>query len=57
MSLDDLLDRPLQAWMKGKGNDSDVVLSSRVRLARNFDKIPFPNRSYAKHMAEVVGQL
>lgn len=29
-------------WMKGGGRDGDVVLSSRVRLARNLARFPFP---------------
>lgn len=31
-------------WYVDKGPDSDVVLSSRVRLARNLCDFPFPNR-------------
>ncbi|MDS1030381.1 protein arginine kinase [Bacillota bacterium LX-D] len=29
-------------WMEGYGPEADIVLSSRVRLARNFKDIPFP---------------
>jgi protein arginine kinase len=29
-------------WLTGKGPEADVVFSSRVRLARNLSKIPFP---------------
>ena len=31
-------------WYMDKGPDSDVILSSRVRLARNLCDLPFPNR-------------
>jgi protein arginine kinase len=31
-------------WYQGEGNNSDVVLYSRVRLARNLADSPFPNR-------------
>jgi len=31
-------------WLKDVGKDSDVAMSTRVRLARNADKIPFPHR-------------
>ncbi|MBX5468228.1 MAG: protein arginine kinase [Firmicutes bacterium] len=31
-------------WMEGKGPDSDIVLSARVRLARNLRQLPFPHR-------------
>lgn len=26
-----------------KNNNSDIVVSTRIRLARNVDKTPFPN--------------
>ena len=28
-------------WYLQNGKDSDVVVSSRIRLARNFNNIPF----------------
>lgn len=31
-------------WTTGEGPEKDVVLSSRIRLARNFKAEPFPNR-------------
>ena len=33
-----------QRWYEGKGNDGDVVISSRIRLARNLRKYPFPSK-------------
>ena len=35
----------MNKWYINKGPDSDVVLSSRVRLARNFVKYPFPHKT------------
>jgi protein arginine kinase len=32
-------------WLSGEGSDSQVVLSSRVRLARNIANSPFPSRA------------
>ena len=32
-------------WLSGKGKDSDIIISSRVRLARNLQNIPFVNRA------------
>ncbi len=29
-------------WMTGKGADNDVVITSRIRLARNLSGVPFP---------------
>ena len=34
-------------WLKGSGPDSDIVLSSRIRLARNIEGITFP--AHANH--------
>ena len=31
-------------WYKNKGNEGDIVLSTRVRLARNLSDYPFPAR-------------
>jgi protein arginine kinase len=29
-------------WLRGTGPDSDIVISSRIRLARNLGEFPFP---------------
>ncbi|HEY8497266.1 MAG TPA: protein arginine kinase [Limnochordales bacterium] len=42
MSLRDIINRPFSEWMKGSGPDRDVVLGSRIRLARNVAGVPFP---------------
>lgn len=40
----DLLNNNYVYWMDAKeGRDSDIVISSRVRLARNLHKVPFPH--------------
>lgn len=31
-------------WYLQSGNDSDVVLSTRIRIARNIKGFPFVNR-------------
>lgn len=31
-------------WMAGNGPESDIVISNRIRLARNSPQFPFPNR-------------
>lgn len=35
----------VSAWLAGTGPESDLVLSSRVRLARNLREVPFPQRA------------
>ncbi|TCL32394.1 protein arginine kinase [Anaerospora hongkongensis] len=57
MTIEQLLDEPLSGWMKGEGPESDIVLSSRIRLARNFDQTPFPNRASDDVLANVVTEL
>jgi protein arginine kinase len=42
MKLNDLLNHTSE-WLKGTGPNSDIVISSRIRLARNLDKVPFPH--------------
>ncbi|MDA8065150.1 MAG: protein arginine kinase [Thermaerobacter sp.] len=42
MRMDDFL--AISHWAEGGGEDADTVLSSRVRLARNLEGIPFPGR-------------
>jgi len=44
MTLRDLAERPA-AWMTAEGPHGDIVLSSRVRLARDLRDVPFPNRA------------
>ena len=40
-------------WYMGLGNQGDVVLSTRVRLARNLEDYPFPSRLDAKEKQQV----
>ncbi|MHB9146644.1 MAG: protein arginine kinase [Symbiobacteriia bacterium] len=43
MSLHDVTSTALSRWMDGTGPENDVVLSSRIRLARNLEGVPFPH--------------
>ena len=52
-SLDDLGAQPA-AWLSGEGERADVVLSSRVRLARNVARHLYPQRADADQHQEVV---
>ncbi len=42
MKLDDLINHTSE-WLKGTGPNADIVISSRIRLARNLEKAPFPH--------------
>ena len=43
-------------WLRGSGPHSDVVISSRVRLARNIAGFPFVNRANHRQRFEVLEQ-
>ena len=34
----------MKKWYDASGNDGDIVISSRIRLARNLSKYPFLDR-------------
>lgn len=60
MSKNDLLNKNFVAWMDSKeGPESDIVISSRIRLARNLQDISFPYFMNAengnKSMQEISG--
>lgn len=57
MSVQDILSRPVSAWMKGIGPDRDIALGSRIRLARNLAGIPFPGVANDEQYASVVRQV
>ena len=40
-------------WYEKAGENSDVIISTRVRLARNLNAFPFPNRMTPDQKAEV----
>ncbi len=44
-------------WLKAGAPESDVVVSTRIRLARNITDVPFPARMTAPNDAEKVHRL
>ena len=40
-------------WLRASGPESDIVISSRIRLARNLAAFPFTNRASAFQKAEI----
>jgi protein arginine kinase len=40
-------------WLRGTGPESDIVISGRIRLARNLAAFPFTNRASAYQKAEI----
>ncbi len=51
MNLDHLLKQTCE-WLRGTGPNSDIVMSSRVRLARNIENFPFSHWSNKKQEKE-----
>lgn len=44
-------------WLRGTGPESDIVMSSRIRLARNLASFPFPNRADDQARTEIESLL
>ena len=56
MNLDDLT-RTSGEWLRGTGPESDIVMCSRIRLARNLADFPFTNRASRGEKAEIEANL
>ncbi len=56
MHLDDLASSSGE-WLKGTGPESDIVISSRIRLARNLADFPFISRTTEADRAEIEQTL
>lgn len=58
MKLNDLLNHTSE-WLKGTGPNSDIIISSRIRLARNIQGRPFPhwaNKAQGEETLEAINQ-
>src|SRR5271154_4141596 len=53
MKLNDLTTHAGE-WLRGAGPHSEIVISSRIRLARNLAGYPFVARATARQQREVV---
>ena len=56
MRLDDLVSQTCE-WLKGTGPNANIVISSRIRLARNLRRIPFSHWANKKHKEEVLKKV
>ncbi|WP_174734486.1 protein arginine kinase [Mesobacillus harenae] len=57
MSLERFISQAVSSWMSADGPDSDIVLSSRIRLARNLSEFTFPTvfkNEEAKQVSETI---
>ncbi len=53
MRIDDLINKTSQ-WLRGTGPESDIVISSRIRLARNIEGFKFVDWSDAETKKKVA---
>ncbi|MGI8317232.1 protein arginine kinase [Halobacillus mangrovi] len=54
MSLQQFMNEAISPWMKQEGPDSDIVMSSRIRLARNFSQHPFPTVASEETLEKIL---
>lgn len=53
MKIEDFIKQDTE-WLKATGPDSSIVMSSRTRLARNIDKMPFSNWADKGHLEDTM---
>src|SRR5262249_3615270 len=56
MNLDSLIPSTGE-WLRGSGPEADIVVSTRIRLARNLASFPFTNRASQHQKAEIEALL
>ena len=56
MTLDNLIHQT-EEWLRGSGSHADIVISSRIRLARNLEEQPFPHWAKKPQRAEVRARV
>ena len=56
MDLNELV-RTSGEWLRGSGPESDIVISSRIRLARNLAEFPFISRASQTDRTEIEAVL
>lgn len=57
MGWQEVVQRPTSRWMEAGGPESRVVVSSRVRLARNLKGWPYPWRATAEQLQQVLERV
>ena len=57
MGIDNLLQKSTAPWLGGGKDNKDVVMSSRIRLARNIENIPFPNRANIAQIDSIATEV
>ncbi|MFD0829656.1 protein arginine kinase [Neobacillus sp. M.A.Huq-85] len=57
MPLERFINQALSSWMRQEVPDSDIVLSSRIRLARNFEEYKFPTLFSHEEAKEIIANI
>ncbi len=56
MTFDNIV-HSIPIWLNVEGPESKIVISSRVRLARNIKEIPYAHRANNERLAEIVDSV
>ncbi len=56
MSLEKFLNQAVSSWMSSEGPDSDIILSSRIRYARNLRNYMFPTLFTNDEAREIINK-
>lgn len=54
MAIKDTVNNAFSNWMDGSGPENDIVVSSRIRVARNLASFPFPHMLDVDKADEVI---
>lgn len=54
MSSQPFINEAISPWMKEEGPDNDIIMSTRIRLARNFEQYPFPIIAKEQELTPVI---
>jgi protein arginine kinase len=57
MSLERFLNQSVSAWMNGDGPEADIILTSRIRLARNLNDYMFPTLFTQEESKRVLEEI
>ncbi|WP_419882643.1 protein arginine kinase [Peribacillus sp. B-H-3] len=57
MSLERFVQNAMSSWLTEEGPENDIVLSSRVRLARNFKDFTFPTFFKQEEAQQILGLI
>ncbi|SDO63404.1 protein arginine kinase [Alkalicoccus daliensis] len=56
MTLKSFMNDAISPWMKNEGPEADIAISSRVRLARNLDSLPYPIIASEDDLNKVIAE-